>query len=697
MRETIIMLPINPMRRLNTAIIRQQSTTIKFTPKKEILMDLIHLKIQSDPVDKDKWNDIRKEIVFSPNFSEERIAELVKQLMPDAQKSHQHVAIDYEKKFNDLSKQYQENLDLRKNYRDSPRSGKLAEIDANRSIILSKMVENLQKQQYFYSLAIGLEESNKGMVNIKNISEFKEKLASINKKLVSLNTKQTQYANKKELSPSNEAIKNFDRQNKEVINKLLLIIPPDFQEEFLSETSFDPIIDGKIANLESNPPIIQKNLADASKEILKFLDNTVVEEDLHKELDKLISMLGSKSTSANIKIVNNIEKIRVRLGILDSLRDLKEIIQNGKMDAEGAKILGYMLMATTSYKVHDLAFITRTLAVFTEYMKNNPVKTVTGSLVFYMLAIFLSQLFVLNELEKIKDTQDNANINDLSIQVCEVWLQAVKELGIDLSSTNSEMLMDEFKNSHKKVTNALSEVKNIEDAGDMKKQKEISEKQFNKLTPEEKELLYKQDTALNKLDTGYYEHKTLEKIQVNDSIFTQAVYKTIRDGLAPVIGDKMPEFINGVKEAAVICNTIRHYVNVANAEIEKNRPRIEAMRDALIQRVQDHIDEKIKENRNQGAWSKIIQGPIDIQKLKNIQMSAVNKVGVLTKECEAKLQRNQKLPIVGPLKEDVLKHNVRHLKPITSSTPDMSGKEEIENEQMKEMGKQISEGSGNTE
>jgi hypothetical protein len=145
----------------------------------------------------------------------------------------------------------------------------------------------------------------------------------------------------------------------------------------------------------------------------------------------------------------------------------------------------------------------------------------------------------------------------------------------------------------------------------------------------------------------------------------------------------MPEFINGVKEAAVICNTIRHHVNVADAEIAKNRPRLDEIRDELILKIDEEINKKDQENKNLGYISQLLGNKHDLQKLRDVQIAAVKQVEVLTKECEAKLNRAQKLEVVGMPKEGL---RSRHLKP----KDPIKEMEEITDTQMKDMGEQIS-------
>ncbi|MBA2727389.1 MAG: hypothetical protein H0U49_04365 [Parachlamydiaceae bacterium] len=407
---------------------------------------------------------------------------------------------------------------------------------------------------------------------------------------------------------------------------------------------------------EGHDADIEKNLSNASSQLLKYLDHPHVEEDLRVELKKLESMLGSKTPSHDIAITKNIRKIKIRLAVLDSLRDVKDIIASGKLNATGAQVLGYMLIATTSYKNHDLNFITRLLGRFTEFMKNNPIKSVATPAGLYLIAVFLANCFILSELAALAETKLNAETNELGLNTNEVLLQAAKDLGVDLSTTTYDTDMAEFKKSSLKVKNALFEIKKIEDAeGNLGKQQKISMKQLNKLTKEEKEVLYKEQTPINKLNIHYYEHKTKEKIP-EKSIIVQAIYNTLNDGLAPLIGKKMPEFVNNIKEAAVVCNSIRFHVNIASEEIVKNQQKLSEMTKELNQKIDDHVDHENQKSKETGLLqflSKHWHGTDSADKANKIDNEAKNKIRELAKNYEEKIKTLQiKEPLaIEPTKE----------------------------------------------
>nr|MBA2728909.1 hypothetical protein [Parachlamydiaceae bacterium] len=432
--------PLNPMRRLPSNIppIRHQSTSVK-PPKTVVLLELINMKLQTElpQVDKQKWKELKSDIIFEPEkFNDERITELMEQLTPSLNKNHDRLVKHFEDEFQSLTKKYDEVFSERKEYKDSDNRYKFNDLGLQLSKIIDKKVEILEKQKIFFTIAVDLEKSQKGILNLNKISEYENELGAINQKLGSLKTKQASNIILKDLSSSNDAIKEFDRQNSELVSKLRLVIPEHYQDGFFKDSGM--IYENVLKVREAHDADIEKNLLNASSQLLKYLDNPHVEEDLRVELKKLESMLGSKTPSHDIAITKNIRKIKIRLAVLDSLRDVKDIIASGKLNATGAQILGYMLIATTSYKNHDINFISRLLVRFTDFMRNNPIKAVTTPPVLYLLAVFLANCFILSELAALAETKLNAETNELGLNTNEVLLQAAKYLGIDLSTTTYE-------------------------------------------------------------------------------------------------------------------------------------------------------------------------------------------------------------------------------------------------------------------
>ncbi|MBA3239113.1 MAG: hypothetical protein H0T62_12295 [Parachlamydiaceae bacterium] len=548
--------------------------------------------------EKNYWSKISKEL-SSDTHSIEDIEILIQQLNPQLKKDQKNIENDFSAKNRDLSLQYKEAKKLKKIYSDPLNRGKLKELNNEITNIENRIIVNLENQKGFFEICLEMEKSQNPLVNVDLVKHYIKKIDHFQISIIALKTKQHSRILNKELSSSREILKTFDAVNNE-LRKSLTYVLSIFPQEFGTE------------NLKNKTLIEKELMAKYTGLLNKLLSTPRLEEDLHKELRKLESMQGSNSASSNLAVAKNIKKIKERLNVLHNLRELQIALENPvhdeKMDVPALQVVGYMLVVLTSYKTHDSDYISQQLALITNFMEEHPKSTIfagafLGKWVLLALVLLVANLTIDKEMKELEPTIQGFDLFQTQLLHLDELFKTANKFGMDI--TEHQGIFADLTKNEESIKGHFSEIKKIQNETGLDKQAKIAQKQCDEIqkNPDGAELLSNAHSYYEKIFNPYYHRQVFKSsIEIENPVHINVIHKTY-DQMILSKGDKLPEFVNSLKEGGIVCAAIRYHHVKSAAEIQHGSAIAVNLIKSIQSSLQRHIDQKNQEYSQQStSW-----------------------------------------------------------------------------------------------
>jgi len=586
--------------------------------KKEVMIKIIQERMPyCSETEKTKLKEIGAQIVFS-DLSDKELTEIFLQFSPAIRNEQKILEKRYDDEYNDLSNKLTETKKIRVSY---VRPRNEVELKKCNDLIIQlekKLIENLEGQKVFYGNCKYLDLMQQNVTKIVNVT-FDNRLEKIGKELKFLKTDLAVAVLKKDLAPSSAAIKTFDIKNKELQYNIITLI-----SAYQSESPFD---DRNLANQKS-PETIEKELAKSYSNILKKFTGEVpqMEEDLVKELRNLEGMLGGSSPSETLAINKMIEKIKLRLGILVTIREMKAgVEQTGKLDL---KVLQLIQMITTEYKVHDQQFLIRSLALLKNYIFENPVKTSAALFsikpLIMLLGLLVASYYINSELDDLNELKMAALDNDMAMSVVDTMVETADRLKIDLDDQTKKTI-EELKKAVEKRNEYIDVIDDIKKAKTINDEMKIAVRYCDSLSQEELETLTREKSTFENMFNPYYHKKvTVEKIEVKDPVMHQTICDTF-NGISEKIGNELHDSLSRLKDAAVICSAISDCRLKAHDQMQPNTSRSMHLISDLANKIQIHVNSK-NSDYSQQVTSYGYEGIKEINEIYDDHIAKINAI-----------------------------------------------------------------------